>query len=320
MKLSFGIAFIAAALVTTVASTAPAQFDPIAALKAKGALRLLSQGSSLSRATVAQVVSKKLVSNGQSDHVEVELKNGDMGPIRLLLVGPRGFLDRTDAPYGALFFASGLFSGKSAVELLGTHPGLVLIGYDYPLTVDDLKKNPAAALQGIERFLKKTPLQIAAALQWISQQPWTRFDAINTMGVSLGGLVLPVGEHLAMSVGTSIHGTVLAFTGAHLPPVLEHSLKAHMNADVLRGAMALANNIMTLHDPKLHLPFLEGQFLTIRADSDQVFPRESSQILENLLPHPKTIEVVHGPHIDLNQREVISQTQAVVRHWLSTWY
>jgi hypothetical protein len=295
--------------------------DPLLKFKSELAVKTFLHNSGLGSAADVRasmpIASWVVTNEGVVDYVEATFLHRQLGEIRLFMRGPKDFWRRTDHSLRAIFLASGFSTGKSAVRLLGHDSQSVAIGFIYPTTIEDLKRDlwrtPTLTLD----FLRRTPLQIAASLQWLSQLEWLRAKDLNAVGVSLGGIFLPVSLRITNSLGTFVDGSVLAFTGAHLSPILEYQLKNHLPRATLEKVLHLVNNLTALIDPKLHLPFLNGRFLTVRADQDQIFPLESSLILEGLLPQPKTISVVHGPHIAVDQPALIAATQAVIFRWLA---
>lgn len=302
---------VLASLVFSISARA-ADIDPLLELRASLAITTLKAGSGLRLQPTVRVVSEKLSTEGEFDYLETTLEQPQLGRIRLLLRGPNGFSSRNDHGLRALFLASGFFSGKEAVRLIGSDPNTVGIGFEYPVRLEDLSRDPGSALA----FVQKTPLQIAAALQWIARAPWLKQDHLVAMGVSLGGIFLPVSLHLAQSLGTRVGGAIFGYTGAHLAPVAGKMLRGKVSSDVLEKSLALINNLTALHDPKLHLPFLDGRFLVIRASDDDVFPLESERLLEELLPQPKTILTIAGPHINVDKTDMIARTQTAIYQWL----
>lgn len=261
--------------------------------------------------TTAQVTSLRTQPAGNFDHVELTISHPGVGDIRLFLTGPRGFM-KSARPMASLFVSAGFFTGRGSVAMIGDQDNRVLIGFEYPYHIEDLRRDPAAALQ----FLRKTPGQIALTLKWLSRQPWIDAQRMAGMGVSLGGLFLPASLHMAQKMGVSLRQTVLAFSGAQIAPVMETLLRDQFAPQVVHEMVHLATNLTAPLDPKLHAPYLRGAFLTIRADQDQVFPIESADKLDELLPSPKQRRMVHGPHIDVSQPAVIAQTRAIVTGWL----
>lgn len=293
----------------------PEGLDLESILKFKAAIQLLAHEGALKERSTAKVQSSIKTTLGKFDFFKVALHHEKLGEIRLLLKGPTGFVDsskRTRLP--TLFLTSGFTVGAAGVQLMGDNNDLIVIGFDYPYSLKDFELDP----QKMFDFIHRTPLQIAASLQWVSEQSWMSDSGLVAMGVSLGGLFLPSALHLTESLGTKIQGTVLAYTGAHLPPVLHEMLKKQIPKPVLDEGIKIINNLTSIIDPKLHLPFLTGRFLAIRASNDQLFPLESSLLLENLLPSPKSFKIIAGPHIDVDQPSLIFQTQQLVQEWLES--
>jgi hypothetical protein len=260
----------------------------------------------------ARLTRVDLSSDSDADYVSIRLEHPRAGQINLLLRGPTGFMSANHRSLRSLLLVSGFFTGKESVRLLEAIPRTVIVGYQYPYKADDFARDPAL----IAQFLRQTPGQIALALQWISGQPWAAPKGLITAGVSLGGLILPTALHMAQKMNVQIPRTVFVCTGAHLTPILESLLRPSLgNAKARQIAMGVAN-LTALHDPKLHLPYLKGSFLSIRTDRDQVIPESSTLLLEDLLPVVTSV-VLPGPHINPDQTEVIRQTRETILRWLN---
>jgi pimeloyl-ACP methyl ester carboxylesterase len=309
--------FIFSLLTMTLASTSKAQVDLGSLLggqlQSEIATMLLLKDYGLDSNSQPVTVSQNVVRSGNFDQVEVVLDHDHLGPIHLFLSGPHGFLQRQDRGLRSLFITAGFFTGRASIALMGEPAGTVLVGFEYPYQMTDFKRDPGAVLQ----FLRKTPGQIAVSLKWLSQQGWVNPRQTTAMGASLGGLFLPSALHIAEKIGASTSKTILAFSGAKIGPILENLLKTQVPPDAIHELIHFATNLTAPLDPEKYLPYLTGAFLTIRADLDHVFPLESSQRLEDLLPQPKLSKMVHGGHIDVDQPEVIQQTQAIIAAWLN---
>jgi pimeloyl-ACP methyl ester carboxylesterase len=258
--------------------------------------------------TVREVVSEA----PEADYVEVVLEGDGVGTIRLMLKGPRGFYALKDHRARGLFVASGLFAGRETVKVVNNLENMVIIGFEYPYSAEQMGKQPKL----IYEFMRLTSAQIAATLQWVSERGFQNPYELYSIGVSLGGLFLPSSLHIAQTLGVPVKGSVFAYTGAELSPVVAKGLAEKTNGQGVQIATSLVQAMTLVHDPKLHLPFLRGSFLTIRGDADQVFPLQSSTRLEELLPQPKTNAVLPGGHINVDQTELISKTQDLIKDWL----
>ena len=299
----------AAALASAQPAFAMSDFERM--LRSEGSVQALMFDAGLGGRSAFSIGDVRGSSEKGLDTVELRLEHAKLGPTKILLRGPQSFMTRSDRALPTMLIASGLVAGKDTVKLLSVDAPMVFIGYEYPYQMDDVKADPANFL----KFLKKTPAQLAAVMQWISEQAWAAPGMMHTMGVSLGGLMLPSGLHIAQKLGITPRGTVLAFTGADASAVVNETSGA-VPKEIAHPVREAIRAITVLHDPRLHLPYLKGRFLAIRADRDQVFPASTSILLEDLLPQPKRVEVVRGKHIDRDETELIAKTQAIVTDWL----
>jgi dienelactone hydrolase len=309
-KLSFSAVFIAI-LTLTFAHSASAMSDFERMLRVEGAVQILMTDTGLSGRSAFRIVEVRGTTEKGFDTVEATLAHPKLGNMKVLLRGPRDFMTRTDRQLPTMFIASGLAAGKDTIRLLAAAAPIVFVGYEYPYNMEDVKRDPANFL----KFLKQTPAQIAAIIQWVSEQGWASPNTVHAMGVSLGGLMLPSSLHIAQKIGVSIRGTILAYTGADVASVVDDS-GAIVPKEIAHPVREAIRALSFLHDPRLHVPYLKGRFLSIRADRDQVFPASTSILLEQLMPQPKRIEVVSGKHIGRDDLELIAKTQAIVTDWL----
>lgn len=312
--LIFGLTFFACLIINSANSFGASALEE---LQSQWTTQLLMEDLKLSASTQIRAVEKTIKNEKFYDTVELTLQTWQdaerVGNVRLFISGPKGFLSNRSANYPCLFVTAGFFTGRNSIKLIGAIQNTVLVGYEYPATMAGIQKNPLQFIQ----FLRQTPGQIAVALKWISQQAWLNPNNLYAMGVSLGGLFLPASLHIAQEMDVQVSKTIFGFSGAHLAPVLNQVLISQIPDERARREIVhAASNLTALHDPKLHVPFLKGSFLTIRADQDQIFPRESSATLESLLPQPTWNRVVRGPHIDEKQLDVIAQTREIVKSWL----
>ena len=170
--------------------------------------------------------------------------------------------------YVTLLVASGIYTGKDSIALLAQLPNVVLVGIDYPDTIQRVLNDPQTAFQ----FLRRTPGDIALSLEWLSRQPWVEGRGPSAMGVSLGGLFLPVALRMAQKLGVNIPRSIFAFTGADLMTIATNNLKDAVGADMLPTVLKLIAGLTYLDDPQMHLPFVPGNHLVVRSDNDQNNP------------------------------------------------
>ena len=107
-----------------------------------------------------------------------------------------------------MFVASGLFTGRDSVKVVNALDEIVIVGYEYPYSADQIGHQPKLAYD----FMHQTSAQMAAALQWITSKSYQNPYELYAVGVSLGGLFLPSALHIAETIGVPIKGSIFAFT------------------------------------------------------------------------------------------------------------
>ncbi len=243
---------------------------------------------------------------------QVELHHRGAGRIRFLLKGPTDFLQNQNHAWHTLSFVSGFFTGQETVKLLGDQPGAILVGFEYPFSIDEISQDPAKFFH----FLRITPGQIALMLSWIQKQKWAAQKGHSIMGVSLGGIFLPVALHLSQEMNLHVEKTIFVCTGADLEGILKANLLQYSPSLAPLVAQSLGALTSPLR-PEIHAPFLKSQFLMIRARQDQVIPASSSQRLFEALNGVKEERIIEGEHIQPDKAFMISQIQRIVYDWLS---
>ena len=285
--------------------------------KSQLATFMLMKDMGLQPKNSVQVVKEEVTNDGAVDYVQVALESPGsreaLGTIRLTLRGPKGFYTTKGRSYRTLFVASGLFTGRDSVKVVNALDEIVIVGYEYPYSADQISHQPKLAYD----FMHQTSAQMAAALQWITSKSYQNPYELYAVGVSLGGLFLPSALHIAETIGVPIKGSIFAFTGADLTSVTAQGLATQLPQNMLPIAVTAVKGLSMFHDAALHLPYLRGSFLTIRGTSDSVFPVSSSTLIDQLLPEPKTAVVVEGGHINTDQPEVLKRTQDAIRAWLA---
>lgn len=231
-----------------------------------------------------------------------------LGSVRVALRGEKNFLRGTRAKR-LIVIAAGFNTRGRTVEMMGDHPETVVAAFEYPENEDTLAQDPTRA----GRFLRFSSGQLAFVLQELSQASWVRETAV--MGVSLGGLILPSALRMAQQIGARVERVVFAYSGASLGPILRKWFPSDWPEFLKEPLVNTILNLTSLLDPKMHLPHLRGQFLVIRATREEVFPAESYLKLEELVPRPKVLGLVYGPHITEEQPKMILDTQKLIQEW-----
>lgn len=242
------------------------------------------------------------------DVFKIVLEHKGVGLINLLAKGPKGFLTKTQSPMHGLMIASGFFTGEDSIHLIGNFPEKILIGYEYPYGLTDFQFDPGKILQ----FVRKTPGQIAVALNWLSRQPWMAPKGLSVMGVSLGGVFLPSSLHLSQTLGVELEKTIFVCTSVDINAILRTNLGEYLQPAILDIMVTMLAAPTKLMDPQLHLPYLKGPFLVIQTDKDTVIPEASKIAFLNRLSEPKIQVILPGPHVNSDQIELIQKIQRVV--------
>lgn len=235
------------------------------------------------------------------------------GDIRFTMKGPAGFLE-SHRKYASLFVVSGFFTGQESAELLDGIPETIIIGYEYPFRLEQITQD----LAKLAHVVRLTPGQIALGLSWIARQPWSNQEQVSVMGVSLGGIFLPAGLHIAQRINVNVLGTIFVGTGSDIRLILRENLRENLNDDQLNAAAAGVELVligMQVH-PKIHLSALRGPFLVISSDNDTVIPPSATAVLFESLQGEKTQKVIIGPHITPERREMIAEIREVSAFWI----
>lgn len=245
------------------------------------------------------------------EFVQMQLSHPVLGGIKFLLRGPDGFR-ASGKKYKLLIVAAGIRSGQETVRLLSAREDWIVAGFEYPESIGTISSDPAK----IARFIRFSSAHLALMNLYLSQQTWVQKETMGIVGISLGGLFLPSALRLSQALGVFIPQAIFGYTGAHIGPVIRHHLPKEV-PDFLRGPIADAVvNLTAVYDPRNHLPHFRGRSLVIRASAEEVFPQESWSVLENLLPQPKSIVIIPGPHIHEGQLLMIQQTEQAILNWL----
>ena len=279
--------------------------------RSEAATLLLMKDLGLDTHPDADELGRTITSTGDSDLVDVDLKQSQVGEIHILAKGPHGFAS-SGARFTTMLIVSGVFTGRDSIALLAQLPGVVVVGIDYPSSIPVIAHDPELAFQ----FLRKTPGSIALSLRWLSRQSWVESQGPSAMGISLGGLFLPVALRMTEHLGVNVPRSIFAFTGADLVTVAAANLKGAVSDDVRGPLLNLIATLTALDDPRMHLPFITGNHLVVRADQDQTIPPSATDDLYRLLQNPKQSVTLHGGHINTNTPVLIQQTEDAIVQWM----
>jgi hypothetical protein len=276
------------------------------------AIQFVAQSLRFGTLSTVQVLDVQIEFSGSREYHQMTFSSLGSGDVQILISGPKGF-QNSPKPYQTLFLAGGFMTGQGTVDLVGDPGETILVGYQYPFSKEQIQADPSLLYKSIHLV----PGQIALALSWLSKQSFVNPQNFHVMGVSLGSLLLPVALRLDQIQKVVPTSTLLCFGGSEFGLVFDHVLKNVISDSFVRGALVngLAN-LLAPYNPKLHLPYLQGRFFTLFAEQDQIFPTGSSLEQYNLLPEPKEIHWISGPHIDVDQPEQIQKTMAEVNTFL----
>lgn len=248
-----------------------------------------------------------------SELVVVLLSTENIPEFPLYLRGPKGFTQNKAQNLSGLFVVGGFFTGADSTALLGPIAQTVTVGFNYPYDLTEMKQDAGKLMQ----TFRLTAPQLSLGLKWVGSQSWLKKERFVVLGVSMGGLFLPTALRLAQRLDVKVTHTVLAFTGSNLPMILENNLHAHVSERLLNPLKFFISATNVLNNPQWHLPFLQGKFLVISADQDQIIPQASTDELYALLPEKKARVILQGGHINVDQPALIEQTRNAVLNWLA---
>lgn len=244
----------------------------------------------------------------------ITLTHEKLGDVQLTIRYPTS--QRPTEPKPVVFFVTGLFSGHRILEYMGDVGDNVLVAFSYPLDREASFRHPNQLLNSLRRIYE----QISASLKWVSQQDWADSNRLHTVGVSLGTVVLPLGLRWAQANGVQVQSTVLAYGGANLGDVIARELTQRLgfrDPGRDRTVRDFLETIWTPLDPIHHLPHLQGDFLVIQGEGDDIVPEEATQALLNRLPNGRrTHKKFAGGHINLDKWDLIADVRDYIFAWM----
>lgn len=256
-----------------------------------------------------QLVDEKIQIQSNREIHAYSFQQSRLGTARVLMSAPIGYR-QTRLP--VLFVMAGFQTGMQSISFLQSPKDRILIGFEYPVTPDELLASPERFPESIQQSIG----QAALLLAWLQEQPWV--EQVDTLGVSLGTLILPASLRLSETLGFRPHKSLFAFGGAEVASMFESSFRGKIPDSVLSPLVRLVEISTLPVAPKLHLPYLHGSFLVVRGLQDEVFTPQSGELLERLLPEPKKIAHLNTRHINTDQTEIIQQTVRVIEQFLKS--
>lgn len=255
-------------------------------------------------------VSTSLVSSSEALEIkdgrelrEMTFEHPVSGKTKILISAPFGYAT-SGKSYPVLFIMSGFQTGAQSLALIGNPGDYILVGYQYPYTGEEMLEVPERLGQSF--FL--TIGQVVGIWKWLQKQVWAAQDKISILGVSLGSVFMPISLRVAQMQNFIPQKSIFAFGGADVTSVIEKELFSYLPKESRTFFHQGIENATSLLAPKTHLPYLKGSFLIIRGLKDEVFPKESGELLEQLLPMPKKIIHLDTGHINVDTPHIIQAT------------
>lgn len=273
--------------------------------------------------TSVSLVADQVETQGQREFHYMKFSHPTNGSFQMIVSGPLGFAQSSRA-YPVLFIVSGFQTGAQSVALVGDVGDRILVGYQYPFNADEILAEPNRLLE----FFPRSIGQMVGIWSWLKVQKWAEAYKIDTLGVSLGSLLLPVSLRVAERVGFQARKTIFAFGGADFGSIVEYQVAQILaresansaitaSAEALKKVHLLVEGLTYPIKPRLHLAYLRGSFLVVRGLQDEVFPASSSEALVNLLPQPKTAVVLDSRHINVDTEDIIKATVQAIQEFIN---
>lgn len=218
------------------------------------------------------------------------------------------------ARYPVVYMLPGLYSEKDITSYVQNVGNTIVVSYQYAFG----NLNPALVtkVNNVGRNILAVPAQVSASMKWLKDQTWVDPTRVSLMGVSLGGVFLPLCQRFMNSQGISVYSSVIAYAGTDLQEIFSHSVESRMGSKESKVAMNVLKVFFTPLEPKTHLPYLTGKFLVIYGNEDGYMAPDNSIALYNLLPGSKDLIGLAGGHINSKKPEAISLLNEAAFGWL----
>ena len=276
----------------------------------KNALNSLPKGKKI----IESIESKKYISDSRL-FKEFSILDSNLGEINIAVSFP---MNIDNKPLPVLFIIGGVETGLESIKHISDIGNNIVVGYDWPINNESIKaKSILYNIFNLYSSVNKSPGQIATALEWIHNQPWSE-NRISLLGFSIGAIAAPAVQHIVESRNiVDIKWTVLAYGGTNIGKLVNSNpfIKPSWLKPFLGWIVQILFNSV---DPKEHLEKISGNFLIINGKNDDLIPKYSSLKLQNLTPHPKKIILLDGNHMGVGeeQKELLKIIIKKTRSWL----
>jgi len=221
-----------------------------------------------------------------------------------------------EGTFPCLFIISGLETGRKSLKLIPGHGDYVMISYEYPAVIKNIKDYRALfKLPSIRKGLFSVPTQVNAALNYLQMQHYCQSTPVSLFGFSFGsfflGPIIEQGQAQDRTYGPSVFG----YGGAGLQCVI----KANVKGPSWFSSLVAYLGAKAFHplEPALHLPHITGKFLIINGLFDSQIPNPCADCLQQLVPEPKDILLLDTEHLQPTNRALIIKLISLSRDWLS---
>ena len=215
-----------------------------------------------------------------------------------------------------MIILGGLHIGRENFSFI-QEPGYnALIIYNYPYSPEYWYEGTALLeIPRIRSAVLKVPTQVLEIVKWLSRQPWVDTDRISVLGYSFGAIFTPAVYNLANHYNVKLGPGIICYGGADIENMLYTNLKKM--SEPFRSITAyLASTAIYTIDPVNHLPQLHNDFLIINGTKDNQIPKESWQLLQKIIPEPRTIKILPDGHMHPDNPELTEKLVRLSKEWL----
>ena len=214
-----------------------------------------------------------------------------------------------------VFIIAGLETGRQSLKLIPNHGKYILISYEYPPVIKQLKSKSAAFyIISARSACLNVPAQVTSTVRWLSKQDFCSGEPTSMMGYSFGSVFLPSILNLGQSNGLTFGPTVFGYGGAGLYCLFKALLPGPKWFKKM-GAR-FSTWIFKPLEPSLHLPYVTGRFLVLNGTEDTQIPVGCALCLQKLVPEPKTVINLETPHLMPDNPELLAQVVEISRSWM----
>lgn len=236
--------------------------------------------------------------------------NSPAGEIRITISRPQ-----KEGDFSCVFVISGLETGRKSLKLIPNHGDQILISYEYPQIIKELKKTSILFhFPAVRKACLSVPAQINAVLRFLNEQPYCKKCPVSMIGFSFGTIFLPPAMHLGQSQNLDYGPTVFGYGGAGLCCLIRANLPGPQWVRSFASKIGAA--VFHPLEAELHLPYIHGEFLVINGVKDRQIPLDCAKRMQDMVPPPKEIINLDTDHLQPDDHELLVELIAISREWL----